>query len=135
MIRTSRTLLSACVVAGLGFTACHGDDTGAKAQKYCHDVIQEGCVRAFECVPPANRTATFTSTYGASLESCKAMPDDCAMYPAACTNFDRDAASLCLTEFTISTCTQLLFIDANGDPTIGLPSSCGGAVCPPSPSP
>ena len=134
MIRTSRTLLSACVVAGLGFTACHEDDTGAKAQKYCHDVIQEGCVRAFECVPPANRTATFTSTYGASLESCKAMPDDCAMYPAACTNFDRDAASLCLTEFTISTCTQLLFIDGNGDPTIGLPSSCG-AVCPPAPAP
>jgi hypothetical protein len=124
--------LSACFVAWAGVVACHGDDTGAKAEKYCHDVIQEGCVRAFECVPPADRTASFTSTYGASLESCQATPDQCAKYPAACPSFDRDAASVCLTELTVSACAELLFIDANGDPTVGLPSSCG-AVCPSSP--
>jgi hypothetical protein len=132
VIRTSHPLLSCSLVAWLGLVGCHGDDTGTKAEKYCRDVIQQGCVRAFECVPPANRTATFTSTYGASLEGCQAKPNQCAMYPAACTNFDSDAASVCLTEFTVSTCAQLLFIDANGDPTVGLPLSCG-AVCPPSP--
>jgi hypothetical protein len=130
-MRSARAF-SACFAVWVGFAACHGDDTGAKAEKYCHDLIQQGCVRAFECVPPANRTASFTSTYGASLESCQATPDQCAMYPAACTNFDSDAASVCLTEFTISTCDQLLFIDASGDPTVGLPTSCRD-VCPASP--
>jgi len=128
----TRPVLGASIAAFIGLAACHGDDTGTRAQKYCHDLIQEGCTRAFECVPPANRTAAFTSTYGTSLEGCQATPDQCAMYPATCPNFDRDAASLCLTEFTVSTCDQLLFIDGSGDPTIGLPSSCG-AVCPPSP--
>lgn len=130
-MRHLRSTLS-CLVVSLAFVTCQSDDTGSKAQAYCHDLIQEGCVRAFDCVPPADRSAMFTATYGASLESCQATPDKCAMYPAACANFDPDAASVCLNEFTMSTCAQLLFVDASGDPTVGLPSSCG-AVCPPAP--
>jgi hypothetical protein len=127
MMRTARSFLAACVIAG--FAGCGKDETPAKAQAYCHDLLQEGCVRAFECVPPADRSAAFTALYGSSMEGCQATPDMCANYPAACPNFDPDASSICLAEFTMSTCAQTLFIDANGDPTIGLPSSCG-AVCP-----
>lgn len=130
MTRT-RWIFAAVVVACFATTGCGKDETPAMAQTYCHNLIQEGCVRAFECVPPADRSAAFSSLYGSSMEGCQATPDMCANYPAACPNFDPDAASICLAEFTMSTCAQILFIDANGDPTIGLPSSCG-AVCPPS---
>jgi len=102
---------------------------GAKAQAYCHDVIQEACVRAFECVPPNDRTADFTATYGTSVEQCQATPDKCAQYPASCPNFDRDAGATCLSEFTNQTCAQILIIQDGGDPTIALPNSCG-VVCP-----
>jgi len=121
--------LAACIVASVGVIGCGKDHATPKAQAFCHDLIQEGCVRAFDCVPPADRTASFLVTYGASVELCQAAPDKCVMYPNACPNFDPDAAMTCLDEFTSSDCSQILFIDANGDPTIGLPGSCG-AVCP-----
>ena len=123
-------IISTGVLALLAVGACKGDDTGQKAEQFCHDVIQEGCVRAYDCVPPANRTPAFMATYGTSVAGCQAAPDKCAQYPAACPNFDRDAGATCLSEFTNQTCTQILFIQDGGDPTIALPTSCG-AVCPP----
>jgi len=126
-------LLSRLTLLGLlTVTTCGGDPGASKAQAYCHNVIQTGCVRAFECVPPADRGATFLTIYGASLERCQAASDMCAQYPAQCPHFDPDAGMVCLDEFTNSTCAQLLFIDGNGDPAIGLPGSCGATtVCPP----
>ena len=129
MTMMMRMALAVCLVASIGVAACEKDGTPSKAEVYCHDLIQEGCVRAFDCVPPANRTVAFLTTYGASVELCQAAPVKCAMYPATCPNFDPAASMICLDQFTTSDCSQLLFIDANGDPTIGLPSSCG-AVCP-----
>jgi hypothetical protein len=129
--RSARLLVPFTWLGLLIVTTCGGDPGVSKAQAYCHDVIQMGCVRAFECVPPADRGATFLTTYGASLERCQAASDQCAQYPAQCPHFDPDAGMVCLSEFTNSTCTQLLFIDDNGDPAIGLPGSCGAAVCPP----
>src|SRR6188768_870506 len=83
---------SALALLGLlTVTTCGGDPGVSKAQAYCHDVIQMGCVRAFECVPPADRGATFLTTYGASLERCQAASDQCAQYPAQCPHFDPDA--------------------------------------------
>lgn len=102
---------------------------GAKAQAYCHDLIQEACVRAFECVPPNDRTADFTGTYGTSVEQCQAKPDRCAQYYDSCRSFDPDAGATCLSDFTNMTCVEILILQ-NGAPTIALPTSCGGAVCP-----
>lgn len=86
-------------------------------------------MRAFDCVPPAQQTATFTAMYQTSLDACLAAPDPCAQFPVNCPKFDADAGTTCLSEFTNQTCAELLFVQ-NGDPTIALPTSCG-AVCPP----
>jgi len=116
------------VVALVGIAACEkAPDKGVKARAFCHDVLQEGCVRAFDCVPPANQTPAFVAQYGTSVAQCQAKPDQCAQYPASCFGFDADAGATCLSDFTNATCADLLFIQ-NGDPTIGLPGSCG-AVC------
>jgi hypothetical protein len=122
-------MIATGIVALLALAGCKGDDPASKAQAFCHDVIQLGCVRAFDCIPPANRSAAFTQTYGTSLERCQAMPDKCAQYYSTCPNFDPDGGATCLSDFTNLSCSDLLFIDDSGDPAIGLPGSCG-AVCP-----
>jgi hypothetical protein len=122
-------LIATGVMALLALAACKADDTGNKAEAFCHDIIEEGCVRAYDCVPPANRTAAFMAAYGTSVANCQAKPNGCIQYPASCPNYDRDAGATCLDEFTNQTCAQILIIGADGEPTIALPSSCGG-VCP-----
>jgi hypothetical protein len=129
MPRPRSLSLSTCLLALLGLAACGGSGGVPKAQAYCHDLLQKGCVRAFECVPPADRHEAFTTMYGASLEECQAKPDQCAGYPAQCPNFDEDVGAMCLADFSTQTCAQLLFL-VMGVPTIGLPTECGG-VCPP----
>jgi hypothetical protein len=119
------------LVALLALAACKGDDTGAKAEAFCHDIIQEGCVRAFDCVPPSYQTMAFVEIYSTSVASCQAKPDKCNQYPATCPNYDRDAGATCLDDFTNQTCAQILIIQDGGDPTIALPTSCNmGALCP-----
>jgi hypothetical protein len=116
-------------LALLGIAACEKPaDKGVKARAFCHDVIQEGCVRAFDCIPPANRTPAFVAQYNTSVEECQAKPDQCAQYPASCPGFDDEAGATCLDEFSTQSCAELLFIQ-DGNPVIGLPGSCG-AVCP-----
>ena len=117
-------------VALLALASCGGNsDRGDKAQAFCHDILQEGCVRAWDCVPPGEQSADFTAHYGTSLDQCLSLPDNCDQYPAACPHFSADAGATCLSEFTNQTCGQLLIIDSSGNPTISLPASCGG-VCP-----
>jgi hypothetical protein len=122
-------MIATGVIALLALAGCKADDTGQKAEQFCHDVIQEGCVRAFDCVPPANQTPAFIIAYGTSVAQCQARHDNCVQYPASCPNYDRDAGATCLDEFTNQTCAQILIIGSDGEPTIALPSSCG-AVCP-----
>ena len=124
-IPTAVVALFALAVAGCG----SGSARGAKAEAYCRDVLQEGCVRAWDCIPPGQQSAAFTGQYGTSLEQCLSFPNDCAKYPAACPGFDPDAGATCLSEFTNDPCGQVLILDTNGDPTIALPTLCG-AVCP-----
>jgi len=121
----SGTALALFTLAGCGGTS----DRGAKAEAYCHDIIQEACVRAWDCIPPGEQSADFTAHYGTSMDQCLAMPDDCANYPPTCPGFDPDAGATCLSEFTNQTCGDILMIDGKGNPTISLPSSCA-AVCP-----
>ena len=124
-----RRIASTLAAALLAVASCEKPaDKGVKARAFCHDVIQEGCVRAFDCIPPANRTPAFVAQYGTSVADCQAKPDQCAKYPASCNGFDADAGMTCLDEFTSADCADLLFVQ-NGDPIIGLPGSCG-AVCP-----
>ncbi|HXU05995.1 MAG TPA: hypothetical protein VN903_33805 [Polyangia bacterium] len=120
--------VSLCILIVLGLAACGGGGGVPKAQAYCHDLLQVGCVRAFECVPPADRNGDFTTMYRGSVEQCQATPDRCVDYPAQCPTFDPDAAGTCVASFMNDTCAQLLFIQ-NGSPTIGLPTECA-AVCP-----
>ncbi|HMF41360.1 MAG TPA: hypothetical protein VKQ32_11720 [Polyangia bacterium] len=120
---------TAVALVALAFAGCDkGDDKGTKAQAFCHDVIQEGCVRAWDCVPPGEQSADFTAHYGTSLDQCLSLPDNCDKYPASCPGFDAAAGATCLSEFTTQACGQLLILDANGNPTIALPTSCG-SVC------
>jgi len=122
-----RGILTAAAL--LALAGCDkGDDKGAKAEAFCRDVIQEGCVRAWDCVPPLEQSPDFTAQYGTSLDNCLSLPNDCDKYPASCNGFDADAGATCLSEFTSQTCGQLLFLDANGNPTISLPTSCA-SVC------
>ncbi|HEY5451281.1 MAG TPA: hypothetical protein VIQ54_21155, partial [Polyangia bacterium] len=64
--------LSLILVAGLGLAACGGGHAVPKSQAYCHDILQEACIRAFDCVPPADRNDGFTAMYGTSVEQCRA---------------------------------------------------------------
>ena len=121
---------AAVVLLALALGGCDkGEDKGAKAQAYCHDVIQEGCVRAWDCVPPGEQSAAFTAQYGTSLDQCLSLPDNCDKYPAACPHFSADAGATCLAEFTNQTCGELLILDQGGNPTIALPTDCA-SVCP-----
>ena len=50
MRTTIQIALAACIVASVGVIGCGKDHATPKAQAFCHDLIQEGCVRAFDCV-------------------------------------------------------------------------------------
>jgi hypothetical protein len=117
-------------LALFALAGCGGDNKMVPpAQTYCEDLIAQGCVRAFECVPPADRTNDFYVTYGTTIDECHALPNRCVDYPAACPDFEPDVGAICLSDFTTQTCAQLLFIQ-NGVPVLALPSSCS-VVCPP----
>ena len=129
MPRLRKIPTAAAALLALALASCDkGDDKGAKAEAFCRDVIQEGCVRAWDCVPPLEQSPDFTAQYGTSLDQCLSLPNNCDKYPASCPGFDAAAGATCLSEFTSQTCAQLLFLDANGNPTISLPTSCA-SVC------
>ena len=122
----SRALSLIVLMAGFVLATCGGGHAVPKSQAYCHDILQEACIRAFDCVPPADRNDGFTAMYGTSVEQCRAKPDRCVDYPAQCPNFDPDRGDICLSDFSFQTCLEILFIQ-DGVPTIGLPGDC---ICP-----
>jgi hypothetical protein len=116
-----------CLAALVGAPGCGSNRVVAPAETYCNDLLQQGCVRAFECVPPADRNNDFYTTYGTTLEECRALANRCTDYPAQCPNFDEAQGAICLSDFTTQACIDLLIIQ-NGVPVVALPLSCN-RVC------
>jgi hypothetical protein len=124
-------MVSTMLLGVIALGGCGGDGRRKvpPAETYCVDLLAQGCVRAFECVPPADRNNDFYVTYGTTIDECHALPNRCEDYPDACPDFDPAVGGICLSDFTTQTCSQLLFVQ-NGVPTLALPSSCS-VVCPP----
>jgi len=47
------------ILAVFALGGCGGGHAVPKSQAYCHDILQEACIRAFDCVPPADRNDGF----------------------------------------------------------------------------
>jgi hypothetical protein len=123
-------ILSIGLLALAGLTTCGSNREVAPAETFCKDLLAQGCVRAFECVPPADRNNDFYIQYGTTLEECSRLPNRCTEYPAQCPNFDEGRGATCLSDFTTQTCLELLII-VDGVPVVALPTSCDGRMCPP----
>jgi hypothetical protein len=74
------------------------------------------CGLAFQCVPAAERDATFTSTFGASQSECQntVVPSLCTTANTDCPGYDASLASSCVTAVAAFSCADLV---NQGEPT------------------
>jgi hypothetical protein len=88
--------------------SCGGGGGGGTATptEFCHSLETAACDKVFECVPPAQRDATFVSLFGNSAAECKSKINaDCATAQTDCTTFDANLASQCVSAIKGISCT------------------------------
>ena len=86
---------------------------------FCLSAADVDCNRAFECVDPTLRDATFTATYGSTITECKTTyAPDCSAATTAvsCPNYSQIFAEACLTKYSTEPCATLV--------VEGLPAEC-----------
>jgi hypothetical protein len=89
-------------------SSCGGGSGGGTATptEFCHSLEAAACDKVFECVPPAQRDATFEGLFGKSAAECKSKSNqDCATAQTDCTSYNASLASQCVSEIKAISCT------------------------------
>jgi hypothetical protein len=111
------------ILSLLGFAlspmACGGDGPGS-AGDFCNQIQSVVCNKVFECVPPGERDASFTTEFGSTAAACAAQnsAQQCGTAASDCPKYNASAAQTCLNKLSATSCT---------DTSTDLPTECNAA--------
>ena len=106
-------VLGALVLSSL---SCGG---GGGPVEACHAQNSLACDKLFKCTTPADRDATFVSTFGSTPAECKTKGNtQCTDAVAQCPMFNSAKATSCNAAITAQSCPDFL------DPNVPTPADC-----------